>query len=285
MPLEEKPAGPPMGELAELEQLAATPAEMPQATESPKAEAPAPEANATIVRQKKPTTRLEKAFALKASGGNIDAAADALGIFSETFDEAIKRDPNLQALLTDLRSGGDGAAILSEMESMRKDARDIPDGPPPAVDIVDLIDDNEKKMLSDGLLKLGASAAIVNKLNLLDGLATSSGHFIAHALQKTHKLYFIQLVNLADEADHLKKLLDDDLAQTDPAKKMTNFDRAQYQRAYVDMVKEFGRGYSLNLQGAEAMVNMIFKGNPSPNGVAKRPGGRRAGWGSAKSVK
>lgn len=227
--------------------------------------------------RKRSSSRWEKALALKATDGNIHLAAKALGINGSSLQETIDADDRLRALWGKLKAGADEVEILGEMDSLRRTERDIPEGAPPAIEIIDIIDDNEKRLMSEGLLKLGASAAVVAKLNLLDGLASTAGHFLAHSLQKTHRMYFLQIINLADEAERIKKTLDeDDLKTAADKSKMTAFDRAQLLKVYVEMVKEFGHAYSLNLDGAQAMVNMMEKvGQGAPSD--KKPKSR-AGW-------
>lgn len=136
-----------------------------------------------------------------------------------------------------------------------------------------MISEQDKELLHKGLSKLGVSESTLQKLRDLDGLAQSTGHFLSISLEKTHRMYFLQLVHLMELADSVRLRLmipkdADGYIDKDEA-------RAFFQKNYNDMVKEVGNGYKNMLAGAEAMVSMLSTAKQIPHANRKRMGWKK----------
>lgn len=175
----------------------------------------------------------------------------------------------------------------TDREAALRNDSDIP-VPPMSQKDVDLalaIDDADNAILHKGLAKMGMNGKTLDKLRALDGLATSSGKFVALALEKTHRMYFMQLVGLFEIADEVRERY---LTQhKDEAGKLydpvaNDEVRAMYYRNYTEMVKEGGRGYKQVMDGTEALVRMIMS-SKSTNGKPVKHA--KPAWGSAPQGK
>jgi hypothetical protein len=111
--------------------------------------------------------------------------------------------------------------------------------------------------MSEGLAKLGVKPETIQKLRDLEGLARDGGRFLSMSVQKTHEIYFLQLIKLFEEAERIRKdYLDND--------EISAKDKAFWRRMYLDMVKESGKGYKLTFDGARALAEMMMAGMPDP---------------------
>ncbi len=148
----------------------------------------------------------------------------------------------------------------------------VPPMTPESVELAQMVSEADNEILQRGLKKLGVSESMLKRLKNLDGLARSSGHFLSISLEKTHRLYFLQLVGLNEVADELREKL---LAKPGQPGHIVDAEaRAYFNRNYAEFVKEAGNGYKLMMEGASNMVRMLqaAKGDddaPGPSGKPK----------------
>lgn len=154
----------------------------------------------------------------------------------------------------------------------------LPDTPPGAVELAEMVSDADKTFHEAGLKKLGVSDKLIERIRNLDSLAPSSGSFIALSLEKTHRSYYLQLMELMEMAQDLRARL---MAKAgEPGYIGDDKARAFFNKNYIEMVKEAGRGFELMLGGAQAFVKMLMDTNgenAGGNGGAtkKKPGWRK----------
>lgn len=165
-------------------------------------------------------------------------------------------------------------------EVLNRGPLDLPKGTPAAIELAEMVSDQDNAMLREGLKKLGVRTETIERLRTLDGLARSSGHFLSISLEKTHRMYFLQLVHLMELSDDLRAKLmakpgEDGYIVDDEA-------RAAFNKNYAEMVKESGRGYALMMEGAAAMVKMM----QAAKGDDDQPGGgmKKPKWGRVKKA-
>ena len=158
----------------------------------------------------------------------------------------------------------------AETEIMEREPDDLPPGvgsdTKAAVEIVQMVGDAEREMHMKSLKALGVSEVTLKKLRDLDGMASSTGAFIAIGLEKTHRLYYLAVIDLKTVADGIKERyldLKDDKPQVSPD--LLPF----YYRNYIDAVKEFGRAYDLFIQGAAVILKIVSGQND------EQPGGKK----------
>lgn len=144
---------------------------------------------------------------------------------------------------------------------------------PTAIELADVVSESDNVLLRKGLTKLGISQKTLDRLKTLDGLARSSGQFLSISLEKTHRMYFLQLVQLMEVSDQLRERL---LAKVGEQGYINDPEaRAFFNKNYIDMVKEAGSGYKLMMEGAAAMVRMLQAASGEQGGGAKK----KPGWG------
>lgn len=138
-----------------------------------------------------------------------------------------------------------------------------------------MVSEADKAFHEAGLKTLGASDNLLKRIRDLDGLAKTSGGFIAISLEKTARSYYVQVMELMETAHQLRQRLmakkgEEGYVADDEA-------RAFFNKNYLEMVKEAGRAYQLMLMGAEAMVKMLIltKGDDPSGGTKKKPGWRK----------
>ncbi len=176
----------------------------------------------------------------------------------------IDKDPELRAAY-----GTTGKAIPARApraagtpEIMERDEDDLPSSVPSeqnSTELLELVSKAENELHMKSLIALGVEAKTVDKLRKLDGMASSTGAFIAIGLQKTHRLYYLAVVDLKTVADQIKE------RYLDPPDAVTDMERPFYYRNYIDAVKEFGRAYDSFIQGA-AMILKIVNQNAGEEG-------------------
>ncbi len=142
-----------------------------------------------------------------------------------------------------------------EEDDMPADAKDAANG---GVEIIQMVDQAEKELHLKSLKALGVNEATLTKLRELDGMASSTASFIAIGLEKTHRLYYLAVVDLKTVADQIKeRYLDPQGEKAIVGKDLLPF----YYRNYIDAVKEFGRAYDLFIQGAAVILKIVGGGN------------------------
>lgn len=207
-----------------------------------------------------------------AAKGNRQEAAILLAISRTEIDERIKNHKGLSSLW-----GSDGENDSLEPDVLgRADIldRDLSERQPNAIELANMVGEAEKLMHEKALKRLGVSDTLIQRIRDLDGLASTSGHFIALSLEKTHRSYYLQSMQLMELAHSLHKRLMSD--SKDPDGIADDEIRACFNRNYTDMVREAGRTYELMLTGAQAMVEMMLKMRDSDSG-RRRPTGK-PGW-------
>jgi hypothetical protein len=214
----------------------------------------------------------------------ITVAAEALQVDAEVLRNIIDRDSQLRAAYGSTGKVNGPAAMPKapvHAEIMDRDEDDLPDragtGEGTAVELVQLVSAAERELHMKGLEAIGVNEKTIEKLRRLDGLASSTAAFIAIGLEKTHRLYYLAVVDLKTVADQIKeRYLDDASAVSDE-------DRPYYYRNYIDAVKEFGRAYDSFLNGAAIILKIV---NDSGGGGEDGPkkGKVKLGF-SARSMK
>ena len=212
---------------------------------------------------------------LAAVDGDRKKAADILGIFPSSLDNRIQMNKSLAALWGRGHVDAKGPSTPEQADTL---FREIPDRAPTGIELATMVGKLDRLSHEKGLRKLGISEPLLERIRNLDGLAPTSGHFIAIALENTHRSYYVQSMQLMELAETLHRRL---VAPKGSAGAVEDeVDRACFNRNYTDMVREAGRAYELMLTGAQAMVEMMLK-------MRDHDGGRRApksaGWGRTDS--
>lgn len=205
-------------------------------------------------------------------GGDRALAAKVLGLTGTELKDRIRGNKELKALWPISRSAhGPSVPEAKTAEVMNRKPRQMSDLTPESVELAQMVSESDNELLRKGLKELGVSDKMVERLKTLDGLARSSGHFLSISLEKTHRLYFLQLIGLNEVADELRTRL---LAKPNEDGYITNDEaRAFLNRNYAEMVKEAGNGYKIMMEGASNMVRMLAaaKGNDDPTGPTGKP--------------
>lgn len=167
----------------------------------------------------------------------------------------------------------DGPPVPREGEVMnRNPLMTFPKGDPESVELAQMVEQCDRELQETGLRELGVSEGLLKRLKGLEKLARSSGHFIAISLETTHRSYYLQVLELMELANELRRRL---MAKAGETGYIADDEtRAFFNKNYIEMVKEAGRAYELMLTGAQAMVKMIVdtKGLEMPNGRKKKHG-------------
>lgn len=145
-----------------------------------------------------------------------------------------------------------------------EDLPEIPDG----IDLAETVAASDNILLLGKLKEMGIGEETLAKLKSLDGMATSTGKFLSISLEKTHRMYFFQLVALMEIAEKLRTT---ELADAN----IKGEQRAFFLKCYTDMVKEAGRGYNNMMQGAQGLVSMLLASSDKPGAPA---GNSKPGW-------
>lgn len=106
------------------------------------------------------------------------------------------------------------------------------------------------RLLSDGLLKAGIKASTIEKLQVLEDLAPSSGEFLIASLDLTHKMMVLQGTRLFEEAERIKTDYLDDPCLDDEYK-------IKWQSAYNDICEQLGKCYDRTLTGTQALARIL----------------------------
>ncbi len=206
------------------------------------------------------------------AGGDRALAAEALGISREELKDRIRKNKELKALWpSSLGVKGPAAPETNTVEVMNRRPKEMSDMTPESVELAQMVSASDNELLRKGLKELGVSDKMLERLKTLDGLARSSGHFLSISLEKTHRLYFIQLIGLNEVADELRGRL---LAKSgDPGFIDNDELRSYLNRNYVEMVKEAGNGYKIMMEGATNMVRMLnaASGKDDPGAPTGKP--------------
>jgi hypothetical protein len=129
----------------------------------------------------------------------------------------------------------------------------------------------DNAILMGKMKEMGLSEKTLSTLKTLDGMAPNTGKFLSMSLEKTHRIYFAQVMTLFEVANTFRE------TYLSPDYKCSNEERVFFHKTYTEMVREFGRAYSLMMQGAQAMVKMISasKNSMAVGGVKAKPGWQR----------
>jgi hypothetical protein len=205
--------------------------------------------------------------------GDLGIAREMLGITKAQLVYAIQSNDQLRALWGATAVGGEVPTPTPEEVRARKPA-DIPGGATNGVvDLAEIVSESDTNLMRLGLKKMGASEDLLKSLKQLDKLAESGGKFLAICLQTTHRMHFVQTIGAFDQARRVQKILDDDDAEKDPAKKLSHEDRQAYYSIYLDMQEATGKAYALTLKGTESMVRMLMAASKRGfKGKAAAPG-------------
>jgi len=179
-------------------------------------------------------------------------------------------------------------AAPTEAELMDRSPDTQPDSiPSPAsVNLALGIAEQDAKILLEGLKALGIQDKTLERLRKLDGLAQSNGHFLSVSLQTTHRMYFLQLVEMMEVAQRMK----DDYIEAEivdpanPEKKLSRLsheERAWFYKCYTEMVKEAGKGYNTMMEGTKAMVMML----KAASGDGDKPKQGKPKWHTREAAK
>ena len=231
-------------------------------------------------------------LALKYAGGSdlklgirIRLAAAALSIPEPEVRSYVEKTPAMVRLYGTMEHQAvpPDPAAPTNGDAMSRQPKDLPQMPGMSQEDVELalaISDADNRILREGLAKMGINERTIAKLKGLEGLASSSGKFVAVALEKTHRMYFLQIVGLFEMADEMKERFL--VPKPNPEKPGEFLDpvgddetRALYYRNFTEMVKEGGRGYKQIMDGTEALVRMIMAakgGGDKPKTGQKKPG-------------
>lgn len=234
--------------------------------------------------KRKRLSKTEVSIALREAEGNVPLAARALDTTERNIYHWIATDTELNALYGGMGATSKEVRPPGEVEVLTRS----PDGAPDALDeelpapkdinMALAIAEADMQAMRDGLKKMGIGEATLEKLKTLDTLAKNDGLFLSISLRTTHRMYFVQAVNLMEAADGLKKRYLDPIQDPDKApgemkdnKNCSDEERAYFYKCYHEMVKESGRAYSLMMAGTEAMVRMLKAagGGDKPKGHTK----------------
>ncbi len=181
----------------------------------------------------------------------------------------IDRDPQLRAAYGSTGSSKEGGPAQVPTAPTHADVleRDDDDIPPHAtgekgVELLQLVSQAEREHHMKGLQLLGVNETTLTKLRNLDGLATSTGAFIATGLEKTHRLYYLAVIDLKTVADGIKERYLDLDADGNPQVGQDLL--PYYYRNYIDAVKEFGRAYDSFLNGAAIILKIVGDNSGEP---------------------
>jgi hypothetical protein len=200
-------------------------------------------------------------------------ASEALGISKKQLENAIRTDDQLRALWGAAGVGGEVPTPTPEEVRARTPSAIPAHVQTSSVDLAEIVSENDMNIMRLGLKKMGASKDLLKSLKQLDKLAESGGKFLAASLQTTHRMHFVQTISSYELAGRVKKLLDDDFAEADPAKKLSHEDLQAYYSLYLEMQDATGRAYTLTLKGTESMVRMLMAASKRGfKGKAAKPG-------------
>lgn len=195
----------------------------------------------------------------------IRVVAEGLGVHDSTIRGVIEKTPELRAAYGTTGKLYPAAAPRAPLQTeiVDREPDDIPDSAQPGkggIELLELVSKAENDLHIKSLKALGVHEATIDKLRKLEDLGSSTGAFIATGLQKTHRLYYLAVVDLKTVADQIKeRYLDDAEAVSDEL-------RPFYYRNYIDAVKEFGRAYDLFIQGAAVILKISAGGSGGEDG-------------------
>lgn len=200
----------------------------------------------------------------------ITVAAEALQVSDEVLRNIIDRDPQLRAAYGSTGKTNGPSSMPkapTHAEIMERDPDDLPDrsipGEGTSVELIQLVSAAERELHVKGLKALEVNEKTIEKIRRLDGLASSTGAFIAMGLENTHRLYYLSICELKTVADQIKE------RYLDPEHAVSDEDRPYYYRNYIDAVKEFGRAYDSFLNGAAILLKLV--GGSSDDDAKKKP--------------
>lgn len=210
---------------------------------------------------------------MSAAGGDRGLAAAALGITRETLGDRIADHPQLRALWSQAGANDAGGIPAPRKgEVLNRSPLSLPDAAPKDIELLEMVTHAERELHQLGLKNLGVSEKVLTRLKGLEGLASSTGHFIAQSLEVTCRSYYVQILEMMEMAHDLRSKL---MAQPGETGYIASDEsRAFFNKNYIEMVKEAGRAFELMLTAAQAMVEMMAKakGLELPGGKKKKHG-------------
>lgn len=246
--------------------------------------------------KRKRLSKTEVSIALREAEGNVALAARALDTGERNVHWWIANDTELNALYGGMSAASKEVKPPEGLDVLTRSPEEAPaaiveDGVPPPKDInmALAIAESDMQAMRDGLKRMGIGDSTLAKLKELDTLAKNDGLFLSISLRTTHRMYFVQAVNLMETADGLKKRYLDPVQDPDKApgetKENNNCnaeERAYFYKCYHEMVKESGRAYSLMMAGTEAMVRMLKAATGDDKPRSKKPKWHERGNGEKK---
>lgn len=233
-------------------------------------------------------TKTEVAIALRHAEGNIELAARALDCSQQNVRWWIAEDTELNALWGGMTPKSPPVEPPSEAELMDRDVTTQPEAipSPGAVNLALGIAEQDAKILLNGLKELGINEKTLDRLRKLDGLAQSNGHFLSVSLQTTHRMYFLQLVEMMEvaqklKADYLDFEVEDPKNPGQKLGRLSHEERAWFYKCYTEMVKEAGKGYNTMMEGTKAMVMML----KAASGDGDKPKQGKPKWHTREAAK
>lgn len=213
-------------------------------------------------------TASEIAAALKLSGGDRERAAATLNMNQAALNMRVANTPELRVVWG--VTAESRAALPTEKQSRMRKPKDLQeinvDITPGQIELANVVSESDNLLLRKKLKEYGLSDQSMKRLKMLDELAPSSGHFLSMSLDKTHRNYFLQLLQMSELAEQLFNNIKDGKYQGEELAFML--------KAYTDMVKEGGKGFQHMREGAEAIFSMM-KGaqrDPEAGGGKNKPG-------------
>lgn len=189
-------------------------------------------------------------------------AAEMLSITVPQLDWAVRNDDQLRALYGARAIGGEVPVVRQE-DTHGRSPEDLPDGvmPTKGMQWVELVSEQDIDLIRKGLKGMGLSEGILDNIKQMGKMAKSGGSFLAAALQITHQSYFASTMETFELSRRVKKILDDDEKEADPAKKLSHDDKRAYYEIYLEMQGALGQAYNLNLKGSEAIFRITMAAN------------------------
>lgn len=188
-------------------------------------------------------------------------------------------------------------AVPSDLDAMIRKPADIPDMSERDRKIGEnvslaLMVDAQNEVLRKGLDRLGVPPETMRKLRTLDSLPIESALFLARSLEDTHRLYYLQLLSLENDAqfirtNYLRSHLNADGTpklgpEGQPLPPPNDENTVFWQRALNEITEELGKAYDRIRQGTADLVKMRQAAKNDGDGETGAPG--KPGWGTKKVI-
>lgn len=188
-------------------------------------------------------TRADCARAIILAGGDYAVAAASLGITENALRLRVSGSQQLSALFQVEPKVPTATTVLER------------DAPPEQIDrgenvLADLVSAQNRMLMRQGLLQAGIKQTTIDKLRVLEGMATNAGEFLVASLDMTHRMMILQGVRLFEEAERIKTDYLDDATLDDEIK-------IQWQGAYNDICDQIGKCFDRTLVGTQALAKLL----------------------------